>query len=164
MKHASPPSKKQLQSSSLDVKINEILISGRQKQNKNLDKSYRARVDLSNNFAKLYVKNIVEHLFKLFFVSCFLEGGGVLQFSFVFLFVFLFSNLFFLFAFSRLRFSFYEFLPFFCITNFGNVDFFFRTFKSKKRKKRKKIFPYSKTLLKRKGWPRDDYHYTCIYI
>lgn len=81
MKHASPPSKKQLQSSSLDVKINEILISGRQKQNKNLDKSYRAKVNLSNNFAKLYVKNIVEHLLLKFFLNCFLfpvswMGGG----------------------------------------------------------------------------------------
>lgn len=144
MKHASPPSKKQLQSSSLDVKINEILISGRQKQNKNLDKSYRARVDLSNNFAKLYVKNIVEHLLLKFFLNCFLfpvSWRGVLQFSFVFLFVFLFSNLFFLFAFSRLRFSFYEFLPFFCITNFGNVDFFLELLKAKKEKKEKRFFP-----------------------
>lgn len=127
MKHACPPSKKQLQSSSLDVKINEILISGRQKQNKNLDKSYRARVDLSNNIAKLYVKNIIEHLllkffFLFLFVSCFFGGGG--QF-YLFFFVLFFSFFFFFFFFCFFLFKVFMSMNacIFFVTNFGIVVF-----------------------------------------
>lgn len=129
MKHASPPSKKQLQSSSLDVKINEILISGRQKQNKNLDKSYRARVDLSNNFAKLYVKNIVEHLLLKFFLNCFLfpvswRGGGYYNFVLFFCLCFFFQ-IFFSFCFFSFKVFILWILAIFLYNKFWYCGFFF---------------------------------------